>query len=71
MNAAETTELFLEKLKADSAEYANLETGGYSIEEKKNIIRSLMNLRMPGELSDEIKNLQDEYLQEERKKKES
>ncbi|WWR16481.1 protein-ADP-ribose hydrolase [Lachnospiraceae bacterium JLR.KK008] len=69
MNAAETTELFLEKLKADSAEYANLETGGYSIEEKKNIIRSLMNLRMPGELSDEIKNLQDEYLQEERKKK--
>ena len=60
------TDIFLEKLKADSAKYKELETGGYSPEEKKNAIRSLMNIRMPGGLSDELVSLQDEYLQEEK-----
>lgn len=67
MNAAEKADIFLEKLKADSAEYKDLETRGYSLEEKKNAIRSLMNIRMPGELPDELIDLQNEYLQEERK----
>ncbi len=61
--------MFLEKLKADSAEYKELETKGYSLEEKKNTIRSLMNIRMPGGLSDELVKLQDDYLQEEGKAK--
>ena len=65
MNGTETTDLLLEKLRADSAEYKNLETTGYSPEEKKNTIRSLMNIRMPGELSQALVSLQDEYLQEE------
>ena len=69
MKGTEKTDLFLEKLKADSAEYKELETGAYSLEEKKNTIRSLMNIRMPGKLSDELANLQDEYLQEERNAK--
>lgn len=65
MNGTERTDLLLKKLKEDSAEYKELETTGYSPEEKKNTIRSLMNIRMPGELSPALMNLQDEYLQEE------
>lgn len=69
MKGTEKTDIFLEKLKADSAEYKELETKGYSPEEKKNAIRSLMNIRMPRELSDELLDLQNQYLQEEQKAK--
>lgn len=69
MNRAEKTDVLLEKLKADSVKYKRLDTTGYSLEEKKNAIRSLMNIRMPGELSGELVDLQDEYLQEERNAK--
>ncbi|MDE7428758.1 MAG: protein-ADP-ribose hydrolase [Lachnospiraceae bacterium] len=69
MNGTDKTDLLLEKLKEDSAEYKELETTGYSPEEKKNTIRSLMNIRMPGELSQVLLNLQDEYLQEELREK--
>ena len=65
MNGTERTDLLLEKLKEDSAEYKGLETAGYSPEEKKSTIRSLMNIRMPRELSQALLDLQDEYLQEE------
>lgn len=65
MYDTEKTDIFLEKLKEDSIEYKKLETNGYSLEEKKNAIRSLMNIRMPRELSDELLNLQNEYLKEE------
>lgn len=69
MSGMEKTDVFLEKLKEDSLEYKELETTGYSPEEKKNAIRSLMNIRMPGGLSDELADLQDAYLQEELKTK--
>lgn len=69
MNGTEKVDILLEKLKEDSVEYKELETRGYSLEEKKNAIRSLMNIRMPRELTDELVNLQDEYLQDERKAK--
>lgn len=69
MNREEKTDVLLEKLKADSVKYKGLDTAGYSLEEKKNAIRSLMNIRMPGELSGELVDLQDEYLQEERNAK--
>lgn len=69
MNETERTDIFLEKLKEDSPKCRGLETDGYSLTEKKNTIRSLMNIRMPGALSDELVSLQDEYLQEERKTK--
>lgn len=69
MNREEKTDVLLEKLKADSVKYKGLDTAVYSLEEKKNAIRSLMNIRMPGELSGELVDLQDEYLQEERNAK--
>lgn len=69
MNEPEKTEILLKKLKEDSVEYKELETNGYSLGEKKNAIRSLMNIRMPRALPDELVNLQDEYLQEELKAK--
>lgn len=64
-----TADILLEKLKVDSLEYRGLDTAGYSLAEKKTAIRSLMNIRMPGELSDELKDLQDRYLQEESQEK--
>lgn len=60
-----TTDIFLDKLKEDSDKYKQLETTQYTISEKKNLIRSLMNIRMPKNISDELLHLQDDYLQEE------
>lgn len=59
----------LKRLQEDSLEYRGLDTTGYSMKEKKNAIRSLMNIRMPSALPDELVDLQDEYLQEEREEK--
>lgn len=63
------TDLLLEQLKADSAEYGDLETADCSLTEKKNVIRSLMNIRMPGKLPEALLALQDEYLRQERTEK--
>ena len=68
-NSNDKTEILLEKLKEDSAEYKDLNAGEYSPEEKKNAIRSLMNIRMPGSFSEELQRLQDDYLQEELEQK--
>ncbi|MCM1183892.1 MAG: protein-ADP-ribose hydrolase [Roseburia sp.] len=65
MNIIDTTEALLEKLKEDSAEYKTLETDSYSLVEKKNTIRSLMNIRMPKSIPDGLLKLQDDYLREE------
>ena len=65
MKANDNVDGLLSKLKEDSARYKNLETGSYSSIEKKNAIRSLMNIRMPGAASNELLQLQDRYLQEE------
>lgn len=62
-------DFLLERLKADSAEYKDLETGGYDLVQKKQAIRSLMNIRMPGGLSETLLAAQDEYLEEERAEK--
>ncbi len=61
----ETANLLLEQLKAESAEYCNLETDNYGPEQKKQAIRSLMNIRMPGGLSEALVAAQDEYLKQE------
>ncbi len=65
----ERADLLLEQLKADSAEYKDLETGGYSPAQKRQAIRSLMNIRMPGGLSETLLSVQDAYLEEERAEK--
>lgn len=63
------TDLLLQQLKADSAEYRNLATDDYSPEQKKQTIRSLMNVRMPGGLAKALLSAQDDYLQQEREEK--
>lgn len=63
------TDLLLEQLKADSAEYRNLETADYGPAQKRQVIRSLMNIRMPGGLSEVLLSTQDDYLRRERDEK--
>lgn len=58
-------DILLDKLKKDSVSYKNLETCNLSIKEKKKVIRSLMNIRMPGRIPDGFLSVQDSYLQEE------
>ena len=53
----------VEQFKADSDEYKDLQvpddTNG-----KRHILRSLMNIRMPGQMGDAVLRVQDEYLRE-------
>lgn len=65
MKVNNSADILLNKLKEDSTEYQNLETEKYSLGEKKKAIRSFMNIRMPGTVSDELLKFQDVYLQEE------
>ena len=51
----------VEAFKADSAEYKDLQTPE-DREGKQRILRSLMNVRMPGQLPDAVVKVQDEYL---------
>ena len=54
------TEL-VEAFKEDSGQYRDIETPR-DAEGKRRLLRSLMNIRMPGSMSPEILKLQDEYL---------
>ena len=51
----ERLDYLVEEFKADSDEYKDLQTSK-SVEEKRRILRSLMNIRMPKEMSSEIRN---------------
>ena len=51
----------VEEFKTDSGEYKDLQTPA-GPEGKRRILRSLMNIRMPRELPDEVLAVQDEYL---------
>ena len=53
----------VEAFKADSGEYRNLRTPE-DTEEKRNLLRSLMNIRMPKTMPQEILAVQDAYLME-------
>ena len=53
----------VEKFKADSVRYQDLETPE-DIQGKRRILRSLMNIRMPRKMDDVVLAVQDEYLQE-------
>ena len=59
----ERLDYLVEEFKADSAEYKDLKTPN-STEDKRRILRSLMNIRMPKELSSDVMKVQDEYLTE-------
>ena len=56
-------DFLVEEFKADSDEYKNLETPK-DTEGKRRILRSLMNIRMPKRLADDVVTVQDDYLKE-------
>lgn len=60
---AERIDFLLERLLAETPEYRDLSTGT-SFEEKKNLLRSLINIRPPRPLEDEVLKVQDAYLTE-------
>ncbi len=64
----EKTSELLKLLIADSKQHKSI-TIPASESEQKHLIRGLMNIRMPRELSDELMDLQDSYLQDELKEK--
>ena len=51
----------VDKFKEDSKDYKYIRVPN-NIEEKKRILRSLMNIRMPRKMPDEVIKVQDEYL---------
>lgn len=67
MNEKETQEqrldYLVEEFKADSDAYKDIQTP-FDSEGKRRILRSLMNIRMPGQMSEEVLAVQDEYLTE-------
>lgn len=59
----ERLDYLVEAFKADSGEYRDLKTPA-DTEGKQRILRSLMNIRLPGEMDAETILIQDQYLQE-------
>ena len=53
----------VEQFKADSVQYKDLRTPADS-DGKRRVLRSLMNIRMPGKLDDAVLDAQDAYLQQ-------
>lgn len=64
MDQAERLDDLLEKLKEDSIQYKNMEVAN-DVAEKRRMIRSLMNIRMPRTIAPELLEIQDDFLQEE------
>ena len=58
----ERLEFLVEAFKEDSGQYQDLKTPE-SAEEKRVLLRSLMNIRMPGKLPAKVLSVQDSYLQ--------
>lgn len=64
----ERLDYLLREFKEDSVRYRDLEvSGGYT--EKRMALRSLMNIRRPGEMAEEVVRVQDEFLSEEAEEK--
>ena len=61
MTQEERLNYLVEAFKSDSVEYENIPTPP-DTDGKKRLLRSLMNIRMPALLSDEVIKVQDEYL---------
>lgn len=59
----ERLDYLVEEFKADSDEYRDLQIPG-DTDGKKRMLRSLMNIRMPRPMSEEVLKVQDEYLTE-------
>lgn len=64
----ERLDYLLREFKEDSVQYRDLETGA-DYQEKRRLLRSLMNIRMPGKTNEEVLRVQDDFLTEEAKEK--
>lgn len=64
MNQSERRNYLIQKLLEEQPQYAKMQIPKKS-EEQKTLLRALMNVRMPGELSEEFLQIQDAYLAEE------
>lgn len=64
----ERLDYLLREFKEDSVQYRDLETGA-DYQEKRRLLRSLMNIRMPGKMNEEVLRVQDDFLTEEAKEK--
>ncbi|MBR0470820.1 MAG: macro domain protein, partial [Clostridia bacterium] len=63
MTQEERLDYLVEKFKADSIEYKDLKVPD-DTEGKRRILRSLMNIRMPGEMDETVLTVQNDYLQQ-------
>ena len=63
MTQEERLDYLVEAFKTDSEEYKDLETPKEA-ESKRRVLRSLMNIRMPRNISSDVLLVQDEYLRE-------
>ena len=63
MTQDQRLDYLVEEFKADSGQYRDLQTP-QDADGKRRILRSLMNIRMPRKLPDEVLAVQDEYLSE-------
>ncbi|MBR0378206.1 MAG: protein-ADP-ribose hydrolase, partial [Lachnospiraceae bacterium] len=63
MTQEQRLDFLVEEFKADSYEYKDLQVPD-DTDGKRRILRSLMNVRMPGKMDDAVLSVQDEYLQE-------
>lgn len=61
MTQEERLDYLVEEFKADSVQYKDIETPK-DTDGKKVLLRSLMNIRMPKAISEEVLSVQDEYL---------
>ncbi len=64
----ERLDYLLHEFKKDSGRYRDLETGK-DYGEKRMLLRSLMNIRMPGKMNENVVKVQDEFLTEEAREK--
>lgn len=64
----ERLDYLLRKFKEDSVRYRNLEVSD-DYTEKRMALRSLMNIRMPGEMAEDVVSVQDEFLSQEAEEK--
>lgn len=66
MNQDERLDYIVKELCDDSVQYKNIK---FKKEDRRDLMRSLMNIRMPKSISDEFLKIQDSFLQEENKEK--
>lgn len=68
MNQSERRKYLIENLLKEQTRYAKIRISS-EVNEQRTILRSLMNIRMPGFISEEFLQIQNEYLAEVRKEK--